>query len=159
MKLFDRFFKKPYREKDDVWSRMEILKNLRRNGVITERAILQRRSLSGEERNIIYAIREIAKSKGFSQKMIVAEEFDGQVDKKLVYEPYKVTARFAYYQSAYYGHSVADASFIVMESNHPVLIQHGNFGEEELRKYNIKVPKHPTFEEWDRKGRRCYRGQ
>lgn len=159
MRLITQMFKRPGRVKDEFWNRMEIHKALKKNGVISERAKMEHRSLSYEERNIIHAVRSIAISNGFSRLIINATEMEGERDKELVFEPYRIRVKFAYYQSPYYGHPDADASFIVVESNHPVLIQHGNFGKEELEKYHVKIPKHPTFDKWVENGRKCYRGE
>ncbi len=159
MTFITNMFKSPAPLKDEHWNNLEIHKALYRNGIITERAKIELRSLSYEERQIITAIRNIAFEKGFSQEVINVTEMEGQRDKELVYAPYDVRVRFAYYQSAYYGHSQAEPSFIVVKSNHPVLILHGNFGLEELQKYAVKIPRYPTFQEWDKNGRRCYRGE
>ncbi len=157
MKLLDRLFKGKPRKR--FLAGLELEKAIHQNGVITEKAARDRRSLSYLERQIISSVRNLAISNGYSSKMINMVEMEGQRDKELIQEPYKVKARFAYYQSPYYGHPVADASFIITQSNHPILIEHGNFGAEDLQKFGFKIPKYPTFEDWDTAGRPVYRGQ
>lgn len=146
------------KKKDEYWTRLETDKALHRNGVIASRAREEMRSLTYEERQIMSAIRMMARHFGFSQRIINIIEMEGASNKELVYEPYRVTVKFAYYQSPYYGHSVAEPSYIVVKSNHPVLILHGNFGLEELKKYDVKIPCTPTYEKWVKSGRRCFRG-
>lgn len=157
MKLLDRLFKGKPRKR--FMEALDLDKAIRQNGVLTQRAIKEKRSLSYMERQIVYSVRELAALKGYSSGIINMIEMEGQRDKDLVQEPCKVKVKFAYYQSPYYGHPVADPSFIVVKSNHPILIQHGNFGPEDLQKFGIKIPKHPTFDQWDKAGRPIYRGQ
>lgn len=140
------------------WNGIRLHKALQGNGVLMEKARLERRSLNYDERNIVSAVRAIALMERMSDKMINMSEMEGMMDKELVSEPYKVTAKFAFYNSPYFGHPVADASFLITESNHPVIIEHGNFSKEELEKYHVKVPSYPSYEKWVKKGRPCYRG-
>lgn len=143
--------------KDSHWTNLELHKALYRNGIIIEKAKRDRRTLNYEERQIIYAVRSMAVFAGLNDRLINMTEMDGERDRDLVEEPIKVKVKFAYYESAYYGHP-AEASYHVIESNHPVILLHGNFGKETLEKHGIRVPKTPTFEQWDRKGRPCFRG-
>lgn len=158
MKIIERLFKKKSHKKS-FQPALDLDRAIRQNGVISRRAALVGRSLDYMERQIIYSVRELAALKGFSSGYINDIEMEGQRDKYLVLEKTKVVAKFAYYQSPYYGHPIADPSFIIVKSNHPILLNHGNFGIEELNKFKIKIPKHPTFDEWDKSGRPVYRGE
>ena|SRR5438045_6781021 len=150
------FFKRPAKVKDDNWTRIELEKALHRNGVITERARQKHRSLTYVERQIISAVRSIATRK-FSPQMITMIEMEGQVNKKLIFEPIKVKAKFAYWWSGEYGFA-PQPSYLIMESNHPALPAHGNVGLDELKKNDIKVPSTPDFKRWVSMGRPIFRG-
>lgn len=158
MKLkFLSFFKSEPRAKDEYWLGLEVDKALHRNGNITERAKTEGRSLSYIERNIVTAVRDVARSRGISQQMINMVEMEGQQNKDLVYEPIKVKVKFAYYNSGEYGWD-PQPSYHITESNHPALPVHGNVGREELEKNNIKVPSTPTYDKWVADGRKVFRG-
>jgi hypothetical protein len=157
--LFKGLFKSPASQaKDEYWSNLEIDKALHKNGNISERAKIEGRSLDYMERQIILAVRRMAAEHGVSIKMINMIEMEGERNRGIIYKPIKVVARFAYYESAYYGHP-AEPSYHIIESNHPVLLVGGNFGREEFIQYGIKPPRAPSFERWVRQGRPCFRGK
>lgn len=155
---FIKRFRKPraYQPKDEFWTRLELDKALKRNGSIMERAKIEGRSLTYTERQIVSAVRNMA-STHFSKQMINMIEMEGERNKSIIHQPTKVKAKFAYWSSGEFGYA-PEAQFHVMESNHPAFPIHGNFGESDFRKSNLKIPSHPTFEKWDRQGRRVFRG-
>lgn len=156
MNLINWFNRKPV-VKDVYWTRLEIDKALRRNGVIEERARREKRSLTSEEGNIILAFRTIATEQGYSRVMINTIEMEGEGDKETIFQPIKVKAKFAYWWSGEYGYA-PQPSYLIIRSNHPALPLHSNVGLEELKKNNIDVPRTPTFEKWVKRGRPCFRG-
>lgn len=148
--------RKSYVVKNWPWTGDMLYKGLLRNGHIIGRAHSEHRSLTGPERQILDAVRTMARQT-LQQMTINAIEMDGERDKETIYRPIKVKARFAYWQSGEYGYS-AQPSYHITESNHPALPVHGNVGVEELEKNNIKVPSTPTFDKWVAGGRKIFRG-
>lgn len=130
---------------------------LNNNGIMIEKARREGRSLSSIERNIILAGRGAAKARGLQQHIINQREMDGERDRNAVFTPYKVKLQFAYYYDPTDDYP-AYPEYLVLESNHPVLIEGGNFSFETLEKYGIKLPKTPSFEKWVKDGRKCFRG-
>lgn len=154
--IFQSFFS----HKKKQWDRSTIDNALHRNGYIIERARQRTEdpSLTYEERMIIISIRNLAKENGFSRTTINAIEMEGEHDRDRVYEPLKIVAKFSYWTSASYGFA-AVPSYIIMQSNHPALPEGGTVDIKDLERLRVKVPKTPTFEAWDKKGRPCYRGE
>ncbi len=131
---------------------------LYRNGIMIEKARLEKRSLSRMERNIILAGRETAAVRGLSREMINQKEMEGERDKTLVRSPMKVVAKFAFYYDGY-DEVPASADYLIIESNHPLLPEGGNVSGETLGGYGIKIPSTPSFDKWVKGGRKCYRGE
>lgn len=162
---WERFVKKQKNLRDEFWTSRELHKALLRNGVIIERARQEHRSLTYIERQIISAIRDMAKQMYSTgnrtmdqiQRMINLVEMEGERDKETVFQPIKVKAKFAYFNSGEYGYD-PQPSYHITESNHPALPTHGNVGREELEKNGVKVPSTPTFDKWVAKGRKVFRG-
>ena len=131
---------------------MEIDEALHRNGIISERARRAGQSLTRIERQIIYANRRAAALAGLNVRMINFVEMEGQTDKDIVNKPIKVVAKFAYYSSP------EIASYLIVESNCPSLPVHGNVEAQQLIDAGIPVPKTPSYESWEKNGRKCFRG-
>ena len=125
---------------------------LHRNGVLTEKARREGRSLSYEERNTIYAARRAAALAGLNVQIINAIEMEGQMNKDLVLAPVKVKAKFAYY------YETGDASYHILESNHPSLPKGGNVGADQLLEARVGIPLTPTYETWVKQGKPCFHG-
>jgi|CXWK01.1.fsa_nt_gi hypothetical protein len=128
-----------------------------RAGVVAERAKRDGRSLSKDEQTILEAARKSAWYAGFSRQRQNALEMEGQTTFKEVMSKTKVVAKFAYYNPGF-EEIKPYASFFIIESNHPSLPEKGNVGAEELKEVGIKVPKHPTYEEWIKNGSPIFRG-
>jgi len=125
---------------------------LHRNGVVTEKARREGRSLSYVERNMIYAARRAAALSGLNVQIINMVEMEGQHNKDLVLAPLVVKVRFACYETP------DVPSYFVLESNHPALPTHGNVDAKQLKEAGIAVPATPTFQKWLDLGKPCYRG-
>lgn len=136
---------------------IDILGSLHRNGTITERARLAGRSLTGVERNIIYATRRAAAYDGFNMQLINISEMEGQLDHEIVTKPLEVKAVFAYYYAPY-EEIPATACYYILDSNHPALPIHGNVEADSFIEVGLKIPKTPTYEKWVRNGKKCFRG-
>ena len=130
---------------------------LHRNGILIERARLERRSLTSVERNIVQAGRNAAQKNGMTRQFINALEMEGERNSNLVREKVKVVAKFAYYHDPYED-IPAVASYLVIESNHPSLPKDGNVGANQLAELGFKVPDSPNYEKWVKNGRMCFRG-
>lgn len=138
------------------WTGDMLHKGLLRNGHIIGRAHSEHRSLTGEERKIIDAVRIMARQT-LQQISINATEMEGERDKEIIYQPIKVKAKFAYYNSGEYGWD-PQPSYHITESNHPALPVHGNVGREELENNSVKIPRTPTYDKWVAGGRKVFRG-
>lgn len=132
--------------------------SLYRNGVLLERARREGRSLSREERVIIYSARKRAAEAGSEQADINYCEMVAGLDRHAILEPIKVDVRFAYYTEPYQEIPPV-ASYFIVVSNHPALPRHGNVGADQLKNASIKIPKTPTYEQWVKVGRPAFRGK
>lgn len=139
------------------WRSKFLAQSLHRNGVIIERAHRSGRPLAQEERQIIEGTREFARQEGMSQKLINAEEMDGERDWNLVLRPLKVVARFSYYDAPY-EEIPAAPSYYIEESNYAPLVVGGHVCIEQLVHAGQKIPKTPTYEQWVAAGKKVYRG-
>jgi len=130
---------------------------LHRNGVLIERAHRDGRSLNRMERQIIAAGRDAARNKGADKRYINEQEMIGERDWHHVLKPLKVVAKFAFYWNGV-DEIPPTADYYIVESNHPELPAGGNVSAATLVQHEIKVPSTPTFEQWVRGGRKCFRG-
>lgn len=140
------------------WRSRFIEENLYRNGAMIERARREGRSLREEERSLIMGARNVAKDLGVSRVFMNSMEMQGAEDKKLVFSPLKVDIRFAFYHEPFED-IPATASYYVVESNYAPLPKGSNVGEDQLKKFGFKIPKTPSYDEWVKAGRVCYRGR
>lgn len=143
-----KFVKSLRRENVKSWHHTgaNLDKALRTNGHMIGRARLQHRPLEPKEKQIIAAVRALARET-LEQRSINAIEMDGERDKDTIYKPIKVKTRFAYYHGGW-------PVYRVVESNYPVFPVNDSVSREDLEKIGQKVPKTPTFEEWDKKDSR-----
>ena len=121
-----------------------------RNGIVAERARRAGRSLDAVERNIILAGRKMAMVKGMDRNQMNYYEMTGERSRDQVLSPIKVSVVFQHYTEPYED-LPAEASYFILESNHPSLPKHGNVGRDQLIAANVKIPKTPDYESWKRK--------
>lgn len=130
---------------------------LHRAGVIQERAKRRGESLGRIERVIIESARDRADTAGFSKRFKEMLEMEGQRDFAVVLKKLKVKAKFAYYESGF-EEIPPHASYVILESNHPALMEGSNVCAEQFILAGVDVPKSPTYEKWIENGRRIFRG-
>ncbi len=146
----------PMRKKMDGTT---IYNGLLRCGHIAERARHREsptNSLTRTERNILASFQRIAEENGMSKEQRNAIIMEGERDRKRVFEPLRVKAKLAFYNSGEYSDPMPD--FHIIKSNHPSLVEGGNYSLMDFMDAGVEPPKYVSYSKWVKQGRPIFRG-